>query len=316
MKVVSEKSLHKRKGFVVTIGVFDGVHLGHRFVIQKANRAAQKAGVSSLVITFSPHPSLFLKKRFPGYITARNDKKKIFGGMGVDYYWEIPLTSELMKLQGKEFIRRITDKIKINMLVVGDDFKFGHKGACSVRDLKNMSGEFGFKVMSVKRKKIGGRIVSSSLIREDIENGNFHKIKFFLGREYILTAPIKKGKGIGRHLGFPTFNLDFGERIIPRGGVYAVKALIGKTALLGVCDIGTGPTFNRGNKNRSVSLEIHVINYQGGKIKNIGCLFLERLRDEKKFSSIERLKKTIQKDIDYTLTKYSANPPFSPQLVV
>jgi len=286
----------KKKDYAVTIGSFDGIHLGHQHLISVLSQEAEKLNLPSLLITFWPHPESVLKpKKFKGCITPLPEKEHLLRTAELDYFLVLHAVKSLLNLSGEDFIRKLLRRINIKLVVVGDDFRFGYRAENTVEDLKNMSSVYGFKVKVVKKIISGGNIVSSSLIRQNISAGKVEDVSCFLGRNFSLQGRIIKGKGLGRKIGFPTLNIISPGIVLPKKGVYAVKIMLGNRQYLGACNIGRAPTASQAKK---VTVEVHVLDFDHKlSYKNVRLEFLKRIRDEKKFSSLVFLQKAIAQDI-------------------
>jgi riboflavin kinase/FMN adenylyltransferase len=304
MKVIYKKLPSKKVRCIVTIGVFDGIHLGHRFILEKLKAEARRQKTPSLVITFDTPPETVLEKsnlhkpdEFHGFLTDMEDKKTIFASCGIDYLWFLKSSKHLFKLSGKEFIEHLFSNFSPTHLMVGEDFRFGYKGKSGIRYLKKISAGYGFDVIVVKKMRKSGMIVSSSFIRHLIKNAEFGKIRNFLGRDYFVKGKVVKGTGIGRRLGYPTANIDYDGYAIPLSGVYAAIIDVDKRKYLCAVNIGKRPSIN---KSASRIMEAHIINFKrnisGKKIK---LSFIKKLREEKKFSSKKDLIAAITHDVNY-----------------
>jgi len=309
MQVVYEKLPFKKKKCVATIGAFDGVHLGHRFILRKVKDEARKKGISSLAISFDIHPSKLLSKSHPastkvytGNIINHRQKKALIKSEGLDYIWFLKTHRSFLKLSGKEFLEYILRYFDIAELIVGEDFHFGYKGQAGIEYLKKASRDYNFDLKIIRKIKKSGVTISSSLIRKLIKAAEFNKVKFFLGRSYCLEGKVIKGKGLGQRLGFPTANIRFFDYIIPQQGVYAACINIsGKNYLCGI-NIGTRPTVSRYKKQ---SLEAYIINFNKNILgKVVRIYFLKRIRGEKKFPSHKQLSRAITNDIKYIKKHY------------
>jgi riboflavin kinase/FMN adenylyltransferase len=302
MKVVYGNLASKKKECVATIGVFDGIHLGHQSILKKVVKEAAKKNINSLVITFDIPPQKFLDKNFDGCITDFEEKKKLIKSLGISYLWFLKTSHSLLKLSGSEFINYILNRFPIKKLIVGEDFRFGYKGKTDINYLKKVGELYGFNLISIKKKKERGKVISSSLIRKLIAKGNFKRIRTFLGRDYSLKGEVIRGRGYGKKIGFPTANINAYGYVIPSKGVYAAYTNIGKKRYLCAINIGTRPTVA---KSKKIALEAHIINFHRNIIgKTIDLFFLKKIREEKRFSSLEGLKRTIKKDIAYILKNY------------
>jgi riboflavin kinase/FMN adenylyltransferase len=312
MRLIS--NFKKKIECVATLGAFDGIHQGHLYLVKKLIEAAKASNLPSLLITFWPHPEQILNNKFSGCITNLEQKIKILKSTALDYFLVLKTSPRLLRLNGERFLEKILELVRINKLVVGEDFRFGYKAANNVKDLISYSKRFGFHLQIIKKKKIKGRVVSSSLIRKLIRTGLFSQVRILLGRDYTLEATIEKGRGLGRKLGYPTINLKNKGYVLPKRGVYAVKVYLDKTPYLGICNIGTRPTVS---KEKKISIEAHLLNFKKRKIKgSVKIIFLERIRNEKKFPSQEKLKEAIKKDIEFILPKYGINLPLATPLLV
>ena len=249
----------KKINCVATIGVFDGFHRGHRYLLKKLIDLSKNQHLPSLIITFWPHPAQLLHKRFLGLITNFKQRERILRYQKLDYLLVLNTTTKLLRLSGIDFFKKLARFVTVKSLVVGNDFKFGYRGRNSVDDLRKISRLFRFNVVVVKRKRLHKKAISSSLIRKLIRKGNFGEAKKILGRDYVLEAKVVRGRGFGKKIGYPTINLDCGRMIIPKRGVYAVKVFSEHGFLLGVgaCNIGFKPTVSKGRKR---NVEIYILN--------------------------------------------------------
>lgn len=325
MKVIYEKPPSKRKKCVATIGVFDGIHLGHQFILKKTKTDARKLNIPSLVITFDISPQEFLNKAstknagkgskpFCGYLTDREDKIALVESLGIGYLWFLKTKKKLLNLSAKDFIDYIFKYFEVKKLIVGEDFRFGHKGGGDLKYLQKLTKEYGFKLSILKKKTKDKKIISSSAIRSLIQQGNLTQAKKILGRSFSIKAKVCRGKGLGLSLGFPTANLEALDYVIPGEGVYAACGVLNKKVYLAVVNIGFNPTVSKPEKR---TVEAHLINFNKNIIdKNIKIIFLEKIRKEKKFPSPGALRAAIQKDIDFAAAKYSVSSLSHTQLIV
>ncbi|MCK9573152.1 MAG: bifunctional riboflavin kinase/FAD synthetase [Candidatus Omnitrophica bacterium] len=310
MKVVYKKLPSKKINCIATIGVFDGIHLGHRFILEKLKNLSLRQKIPSLVVTFDVLPQTLLEKsnrhksdEFHGFLTDIEDRKIIFASLGIDYLWFLKTNKSFLRLSGKQFLEYLFRYFSPKHLLVGEDFRFGYKGKSCIRYLEKVSDKYGFDVTVLKKIRKNGRILSSSLIRHLIKNAAFGKIEKFLGRNYFIKGKIVKGSGLGRRLGYPTANIDYDGYVIPVSGVYSAIIETGNMRYLCAVNIGERPSIN---KSAEKILEAHIINFKrnilGEKIK---LMFIERIRNEKKFSSKENLIKAITRDVSYVKKHYS-----------
>jgi riboflavin kinase/FMN adenylyltransferase len=302
MKTIYEELPSKRRDCIATIGVFDGVHLGHQLILNEVKKISKKYKISSLVITFDIPPQKLLNKKFLGCINDYKDKKILIKSLGIDFLWILKTNQSLLKLSGEEFIKYILKYFRIKKIIVGEDFRFGYKGKDNIFTLNKLAKKYQFDLKIIKKKSIKNKIISSSFIRKIIKKGDFKKVKIFLGRDYILKGKVIKGKKIGKKIGFPTANLSIKDYIIPSEGVYVGYAWINNKKYLAAINIGKRPTVSTSKK---VICEVYVINFDKNIYgKEIKLSFLKKLRKEKKFSSLEKLKEAIKKDISYIFKKY------------
>jgi riboflavin kinase/FMN adenylyltransferase len=284
---------------VATIGFFDGVHRGHQFLIANVMEEARKAGLQSLVITFDRHPRQVLSQNYqPRLLTTLERKLQLLSLTGVDNVAVLHFTKDMAALSARDFMQQILhDKLYVRELIIGYDNRFGHNRAEGFEDYVGYGKEMGIKVMQSTPFSVGNIKVSSSLTRSFLEGGEVEMAARCLGRPYELSGTVVKGFQQGRKLGFPTANLDTGDSmlLIPKGGVYAVKASVDDHQRLmpAMMDIGTRPTYG-GTK---LSLETNIFNFHGCLYgKPLSVQFIKRIRDDIKFDSIEALADQIQKD--------------------
>jgi riboflavin kinase/FMN adenylyltransferase len=297
MRLIYKKLPSNRlKGCIATIGVFDGVHRGHQYILRKIKNEAEKKGKPSLVISFDTPPEKILhpKKDFEGYITDYKQKSFLIESLGLDCLWILKTGPGLLRFSAQGFLSYINKYFKIDELIVGDDFRFGVNAKAGVKQLRKIADSYGFGLEVIEKKIFEGRIVSSSLVKELIGLAKVNKVKKFLGRNYTLKGKVKRGKGVGRKLGFPTANLDTFDYILPAQGVYAAYSKVDKREFLSAVNI---------NSN---DFEVHLINFSGNILdKVIEVTFLRKIRDEIEFQSKDKLARCIKKDVEIITSKYS-----------
>ncbi|MCM8824164.1 MAG: bifunctional riboflavin kinase/FAD synthetase, partial [Candidatus Omnitrophica bacterium] len=285
-----------RNRFVSTIGVFDGVHKGHQFILKKVIEKAQSKNISSLLITFWPDPHIILGKKFLGYLMSIESKIKVVSSLGIDYIFILDTNRNILNTSGDIFIRNIIERFSILELVVGEDFRFGEGAKWEIEELRHLANLFKFKLTVVKKLSIDREIVSSSRIREFILDGEFKRAKIMLGKDYFIETEVIKGSGLGRKIGYPTANCDWQGFVIPKRGVYSAYVLFDGKLYLGAVNIGFKPTVNN---QRKISLEVHIIDFNENIVgKKIKIIFLEKIRREKKFSSLGKLAVSIRRDLE------------------
>ena len=281
-----------RKGFALTIGFFDGVHQGHRYLLQQLEELATANGLSAAALTFDRHPRTVVQPNFvPSLLTTQEEKldllSKAFSGKII----VLPFTQELSEMTAKEFMQNILrEKLNAELLLMGYNHRFGHGGG-NPEDYVNWGHETGIKVCLAKA--LAGEKVSSSRIRNLISLGDVKKANNLLGYPYFLTGEVTEGKQIGRQIGFPTANLTLPEqKLMPACGVYAVWVTMPDHSRRGgmLC-IGHRPTVEQ---NGEISVEVHIFDFNGNLYgTSISIDFIEKLRDERHFDSLEELQKQL-----------------------
>ncbi|MBS6509464.1 MAG: bifunctional riboflavin kinase/FAD synthetase [Paraclostridium bifermentans] len=288
---------------VVTIGNFDGIHKGHIKLIKEAVKEAKTKNYKSVVFTFENHPMRYFRADSIKHIITNEEKVKIFEDLGVDIVFMIPFDEYMTKISATDFVKTILhEKLKCKMVIVGHDFTFARNKEGNASLLESLGKNYNMKVKVIEPIKIKGRRVSSSYIRNLINDGNVSEIKNFLGRNYFLEGEVIHAKKIGRTIGFPTANLKAEDKlIIPKNGIYAVKVYVKNKVYYGATNIGYNPTVN----GKVLSIETNIIDFDEeiyGEI--IRVEFLDRIRDEKKFNSLDELKSQLRKDVNFVYKKY------------
>ncbi len=285
------------KNPVLTIGNFDGVHKGHLVLFDKVKDRAKAIGGQSAVMTFEPHPIRVVKPgNGPPLITPTKQKLDLISNSGIDLILCIPFTHQFASISAEEFVQDIlVDRLGIKEIVVGYDYTFGFKRQGNIRLLQEMGSRLGFKVHVVDPIRLDNALVSSTSIRELVQEGNLSEAKKLLGRDYQICGTVVKGKNRGgRLLGFPTANLKLIDELIPKGGVYAVTVIINDKTHYGVTNIGYNPTFGE----EALSVETHLMDFSGDILgETIRVNFIKRLRDEKTYGSVEELADQIALDV-------------------
>jgi riboflavin kinase / FMN adenylyltransferase len=285
---------------VVTVGVFDGVHCGHDAIIRRLLAVAREKKGKSVVVTFWPHPRLFLTPEGAGlkYLSTLREKRELFDKKGVDHFIIVPFTRELSNYSSEKFIKEIiVGKVKAKYLIVGFNHHFGKNREGSFEILKSLAGKYKIEVEQVDAWVVDHQNVSSTRIREALNSGDILLANRLLGYHYSLNGTIIGGKKIGRSLGFPTANVLPKERykLIPKDGVYAVNVNLDDTTLNGMLNIGLRPTLSNGENGKSI--EVHIFDFKHQIYgKDVQVRFVGRIRDEVKFSSVEHLVEQIKKD--------------------
>jgi riboflavin kinase/FMN adenylyltransferase len=300
MKVYDElPALPATDKTVLTIGVFDGVHLGHQKVLNQVKQAANDAQALSCAITFTEHPRAVLSKNSGiKYITSLDNKISLLKSEGLDLVIPLTFDLDLSKLRARDFCRLLKDRINLTNLIIGHDFVMGFQREGTPAVLKDIGEKQGFSVNIVDQVSNSGIRVSSTAIREAISSGNVAVAANYLGRLFRLEGKVTKGAGIGRKLGFPTANLDVKEnRLIPGDGIYATWAYVGGTRYKSATSIGFRPTFD-GNDH---TIEVHIIDFdQDIYDRHIEIEFFEYIREEVRFNSEKQLVDQMGLDINQT----------------
>ena len=294
---------------VITIGTFDGVHIGHRKILKKLIKNSRSQHLKSTVLTFFPHPRMVLQKDNDiKLLNTIDEKVKILGELGLDYLIIHPFTKEFSRLSATEFVRDIlVNSLKTKKIIIGYDHRFGRNRDANITDLMAFGNTLDFEVEEIPVQEIDDVSVSSTKIRKALEEGQMEIANKYLGYPYMLTGTIKKGKGLGRRLYFPTANLHIEEsyKLIPKNGVYVVQSKIDGTIVFGMMNIGYNPTVSETEilpGSRQKSIEIHFFDFDqdlyGQKLQ---IDVLARIRDEQKFESVEVLKNQLTKDKETSL---------------
>jgi riboflavin kinase / FMN adenylyltransferase len=282
---------------VIALGYFDGVHLGHKRVIDTASRIAKEKGVKSAVMTFTPHPSVVLKKvKQVEYITPLEEKIKVISEQQVDYLFVVNFTSEFANLLPQEFVDQYLIGLGAVHVVAGFDYSYGKLGKGTMETLPFHSRQ-AFDYTVVPKLENHDEKISSSLIRKHIKNGQLNDLPELLGRFYTTTGIVVHGDKRGRTIGFPTANIDLNEEyILPPLGVHAVRMLVKGKWYEGVCNIGFKPTFNK-EKSKRPSVEVHIFDFNDQIYGEYVMIEWHKyLRSEQKFAGIGELVSQIERD--------------------
>jgi riboflavin kinase/FMN adenylyltransferase len=293
----------------LTIGSFDGVHIGHQSLIKQLVNGAHADGSPAVVLTFHPHPVTVLRgKTGDIYLTLPEERADLFISLGVDVVIIEPFTMELAQTSAREFIERLSKSLGLKHLLVGHDFALGRGREGDFEVLSRLGLEFGYKVDEVEAIQHQNEIISSSRIRLMVEAGEVNRTAQNLGRPYRVSGEVVAGDHRGRKIGFPTANLSVPiGKIIPAAGVYACRAWIDDKAWEAATNIGVRPTFD--GQGKTVHLEAHLLDFSGDLYgRTVSLDFIERLRGEKRFPDIQALITQISKDIQLTREILSHQP--------
>lgn len=299
MKIIKDESSVKSIGYTIaTIGYFDGIHLGHKKIINEIVRQAKQKNGTSILITFWPHPRTVLQNNSKiEFLLSNSEKIKFLEEEGLDLIYLIEFTREFSKVEAKEFIQNyLVEKLDIDKLIIGYNHSFGHKREGNYIFLEKNRDTFEFDIQEIKKKEIDKNLnISSSDIRREILRGNIEKANLMLGYNFFISGKVIRGDGIGKKIGFPTANISIeeGEKIIPGNGVYTCKIHIEGKINSGMLNIGFRPTVD--GKERRIEIHIFGINYDLYG-KNLKIILLNKIRDEIKFRSLDELKNQLKKD--------------------
>jgi riboflavin kinase/FMN adenylyltransferase len=280
----------------LTIGVFDGVHAGHRYLLDKLQQRAAERSLLSGVVTFNPHPQSVLH---PGsqlpWLSNLEDRIKAFQELGVDTVVVLTFTPRVAELSARDFMSLLKKYLNMRGVMVGPDFALGRGREGNINLLRTLGNEMQFSVEVILPYTIDGQVVSSTLIRQALIQGDMKRVEKLMGRHFHLKGKVVTSAKRGRLLGFPTANLEIKpQQALPDNGIYATLTQVDGKAFPSATNIGSRPTFGEGRK----MVETHLLNYEGTLYgKEIRIEFVQRLRDEQRFPSPEELKTQIEKDV-------------------
>jgi len=297
----------RQKNSILTIGTFDGIHLGHRKIIDELVRRAQKKKVRSVLITFSPHPQTVLKTRKPvvKLLTTVEEKIQILDGLGMDVMFVIPFSLEIARMEPLDFVKEIVVRyVGVSEFIIGYNHAFGKERKGEKGLLQQAGKRFGFSVDVVPPVEIAGKTVSSTRIRNLLAQGRIREANSLLGRNYSLEGRVVRGNHLGREIGFPTANIRVMDenKLVPSDGVYAVFVHIGEERRAGMMNIGFKPTVAGTQR----SMEIHIHDFSGDLYNHrlkIECV--DRIRNEIRFDSVNTLASQMAADKEKTIALLS-----------
>lgn len=280
----------------IALGNFDGIHIAHKEIILNTIKESKKIGLNSSVLLFDTHTKVITEGKSPAVITPQKQKIKILNELGINTVYNITFDKNLMKLSPEDFVREILiDKLNAKLICIGFDYKFGYKASGDVNLINQLGLKYGFDTMIVD-PIYKDNMVSSTKIRDLIRKGKIQKANDMLGRNYSIIGKVVDGNKIGHKLGFPTANLEIEDNyLIPKSGIYESRIFLDGKYYKGATSIGINPTF----KNYGFKIETHILGFDENIYgKKIELEFIKFIRNEKKFNSIEDLKKSIDKDIN------------------
>ncbi len=305
-KTVNLKIFHSINDFsspkktILTLGTFDGVHIGHKKILEKITQNTENEKYESLVLTFFPHPRMILQEESAiKLLNTITEKIDLLEKTGIENLVIHPFDESFSRLTAEEFVREIlVEQFHIQKIIIGHDHRFGRNRTANIDDLIDFGKKYGFEVEQISAQEINEISVSSTKIRNALEEGDIVLANKYLGYEYFLTGTIIKGKQLGRTIGFPTANLKIEEnyKLIPRNGVYIVSSIINNKTVFGMMNIGFNPTVNGENQ----TIEIHFFDFEADLYhQKITVSLLHRIRSEQKFDSVVLLKEQLEKDQNY-----------------
>ena len=300
------KTIHGIENFpadevsIVTIGTFDGVHLGHQQILKQLIDTSLKSKLKSVLLTFFPHPRMVLQPDVPMHlIQTIEERERALAKTGLDYLVIHPFSSEFSRLSADDYVKRVlVQQLNVQKVVVGYDHRFGRNRKASLEDMYHYSDIYDFEVIEIDAKKIDSTAVSSTKIRKAIDEGNIELANTYLGQPFTLEGMIVHGDKRGRELSYPTANMDLQNphKIVPKQGVYLVKSNLSNRVVYGMMNIGTKPTFDASMP----SIEVHFFDWNGDLYgQAVQVELLKWVREERKFNSVEELQTQIQADEQY-----------------
>ena len=286
------------KGSAIAIGNFDGVHKGHQKIFRQAKKLAKKNKIKFGILTFTPLPTIFFNKKSGNYKLASDDQKfKLFKKYGANFVVNIKFNKNFSEISAEKFIRNIIyKKINPKLIFVSNNFKFGNKRKGNVNLLKKFSKKYNYRIMKISPFKYREKIISSTRIRKCLQNGYLDSANKLLSRTWFIDGRVKKGKRLGRKLGYHTCNIHIKDYILPKMGIYAVRVLIGNTKKIykGVAYLGSRPTF----QGKAVLLETNIFGIKKNLYKKrLKIYFLKFIREDKKFKDSATLIRQMKNDV-------------------
>lgn len=308
LKLFALKLFHSINDFqstkktILTLGTFDGVHIGHKKILEKITQNTQDGKYESLVLTFFPHPRMVLQEKSEiKLLNTIAEKTKLLENTGIENLVIHPFNESFSRLTAEDFVSTIlVDQFHIQKIIIGHDHRFGRNRTADINDLIAFGEQYGFEVEQISAQEIKDVSVSSTKIRNALTEGDMNLANEYLGYEYFLTGTVARGKQLGRTIGFPTANLKIEEeyKLIPKNGVYIVKSTINKKLVYGMMNIGFNPTVG----GQTQSIEIHFLNFDEDIYDlEITVSLLQYIREEQKFDSVTLLKEQLENDKKTTL---------------
>lgn len=297
----SINEFHSDKKTIVTIGTFDGVHLGHAAILKKLTQNTQNETFESTVLTFFPHPRMVLQgKSDLKLLNTINEKIELLEKIGIDNLIIHLFDEKFAELNAEAFVSTIlVDHLRVQKIIIGYDHRFGKNRTANIDDLISFGAQYGFEVEQISAQEIDEISISSTKIRTALEEGDIQLANEYLGYSYFLSGTVVKGKQLGRTIGFPTANISLEEdyKLVPQNGVYVVQAEIDGKTIYGMMNIGFNPTV----QGKQKTIEVHLFDFDTDIYnRKIQVAILQRIRSEKKFESIELLTKQLEEDRNFS----------------
>ncbi len=297
----SINEFHSDKKTIVTIGTFDGVHLGHAAILKKLTQNTQNETFESTVLTFFPHPRMVLQgKSDLKLLNTIIEKIELLEKIGIDNLIIHPFDETFAELNAEAFVSTIlVDHLRVQKIIIGYDHRFGKNRTANIDDLISFGAQYGFEVEQISAQEIDEISISSTKIRTALEEGDIQLANEYLGYSYFLSGTVVKGKQLGRTIGFPTANISLEEdyKLVPQNGVYVVQAEIDGKTIYGMMNIGFNPTV----QGKQKTIEVHLFDFDTDIYnRKIQVAILQRIRSEKKFESIELLTKQLEEDRNFS----------------
>ena len=298
----SIQAFHSKKKTIVTIGTFDGVHMGHKKILERITQSAATMNCESLVLTFFPHPRTVLQENSEmKQLNTIDEKSRLFANAGIDNLIIHPFDKAFSRLTAEEFVKNVlVDTFNIQKIIIGHDHRFGKNRTANINDLMAFGEIYGFEVEQISVQEINDVSISSTKIRNALLDGDITLANEYLGHNYAITGTVAKGKQMGRTIGFPTANIHIAEdyKLIPENGVYIVQSQIADAPVFGMMNIGFNPTVN----GTVQTIEIHFFDFDKDIYnQKITIEILQRIRAEQKFESLDGLKSQLTLDKETSL---------------
>ena len=298
MKVFNSiQSFKCDKKTIATIGTFDGVHIGHRKILDKLTTAAKNSDYESLLLTFFPHPRMIVQPEADiKLLNTIDEKKELLEKIGLDNLVIHPFDIDFSNLEAEEFVKSVlVDRFNIKKIIIGYDHRFGKNRSANIDDLIQYGKKYNFEVEQIEVKELDDVSISSTKIRNALEKGKIKLANSYLGYQYTLAGKVEFGKQLGRTIGYPTANINIAEsyKLIPKKGVYAVSSIVNSAKIYGMMNIGFNPTVD----GKKLTVEINFFDFEGDLYGDfLQIEILQRIRDEQKFESLQNLKNQLNND--------------------